>query len=380
MGKMKKLLTWIWLLNKRLFRKPTFLVILLLIPVLVFGYGLAAQGESGMVTIVLAQEGEDPLSELVIGDLMGSSKLILFRECEDLDSAVDQVAHGKADAAWIFPEDLAERIEDFTADPDPDNAFIRVVQREEKVMLMLTREVLGGKVMDLCSERIYINYIRGHLPELDGLSEEELLELYDTTQLSGQLFQFEQTDGSVVDQEEVAGYLLTPVRGLLAVVIVLCAIATAMYYVHDSKAGTFAWMPERQRPLAELGCQMVSVTDLSVAALLSLLAIGMAGDLLWELVVLLLYSLCAAVFGMLMRRLCGSIRALGALLPLLVVAMLLVCPVFFDLGVLRSAQLLLPPTYYINAVYNSDYVLYMLGYIAACGAVYWAAGKLLKRE
>lgn len=379
MGKFKRLLTWAWLLNKRLFRKPTFLAILLLIPVLVFGYGLGAQGESGMVTIVLAQEGEDPLSAQVIEDLLGSSKLILFQQCDSAQEAEDRVAHGKADAAWIFPEDMDSRIEAFTEDPDPDNAFIRVIQREEKVMLMLTREVLGGKVMDLCTERIYIHYIRANLPQMDTLSDEDLLELYETTSLSGDLFSFEQTDGSVVE-EDGAGYLLTPVRGLLAVVIVLCAMATAMYYVHDSKAGTFAWMSEGMRPLAELGCQMVSVLDLSVAALLSLLAIRMAGELLWELLVLVLYSLCAAAFGMMLRRLCGSIRALGALLPLLVVAMLLICPVFFDLGALRSLQYLLPPTYYINAVYNSDYVLYMLAYIAGCGAVYFLSGKLLKRD
>lgn len=377
---MKKLLTWAWLLNKRLFRKPTFLLILLLIPVLVFGYGFTGNEESGMVTIVLAQEGEDDLATQVIEDLQGSSRLILFRQCDSAQEAVDLVAHGKADAAWIFPEDMSERIDVFIDDPDPDNAFIRVVQREEKVMLMLTREVLGGNVIDLCAESVYVNFIRANLPEMDHLSDGELLELYNSTDLSGELFSYEQTDGTKVDKDSAASYLMTPVRGLLAVVIVLCGMAASMYYVHDTKIGTFAWLPVRLRPVAELGCQMVSVVDVSVVALISLLTIGLTGPLWQELLLLVLYSLCVAVFSMLLRRLCGSIRGLGTMMPLLVVVMLLICPVFFDLGALKMVQFVFPPTYYINAVYNSKYILYMLAYIGICGGLYWLSGKVLKRD
>ena len=36
--KMKKYLLWLWLLTKRLYKKPTFLAILVLIPLLVLGY------------------------------------------------------------------------------------------------------------------------------------------------------------------------------------------------------------------------------------------------------------------------------------------------------------------------------------------------------
>ncbi len=380
MKSMKKLLTWIWLLNKRLFRKPTFLVLLFLIPLLVFGYGFVAREDSGMVTIVLAQEGEDPLARQVIDDLLDSSQLIFFQQCDTVGEAVDHVAHGKADGAWIFPENMEERLSEFLADPDPDNAFIRVVQREEKVMLMLTREVLGGRVLDLCSERVYLNFIRDQIPEMAGLNDDELLSLYNTTSLTGELFIYEQTDGTKIDQDEAAGYLIAPIRGLLAVVITLCGMATAMYYIHDLKAGTFAWLPVRFRPWAELGCQMVSVVDVCIVALISLASVGLSGRIGRELMVLLLYSLCVAAFSMLLRRLCGSVRSLGVMMPLLVVVMLLICPVFFDLGSLRTAQFLFPATYYINGAYNSNYLLYMLAYTGTCGGLYWLAGKVLKRD
>ena len=60
---------WFWLLTKRLYKKFTFLAILLLIPALVLGYGAAARGDSGMITVVLAQKEDDPLAEELIRTL-----------------------------------------------------------------------------------------------------------------------------------------------------------------------------------------------------------------------------------------------------------------------------------------------------------------------
>ena len=57
-----KLCMWFWLLTKRLYKKPAFLAILVLIPVLTFCYKAATQADSGVMTVALAQEGKDPLA------------------------------------------------------------------------------------------------------------------------------------------------------------------------------------------------------------------------------------------------------------------------------------------------------------------------------
>ena len=70
---------------------------------------------------------------------------------------------------------------------------------------------------------------------------------------------------------------------------------------------------------------------------------------------------------------------MGVLLPLLVVVMLLVCPVFFDLAMFRSLQYLFPPTYYVNAIYNTKYLLFMVLHTAGSFFLYALCG-LLRRE
>lgn len=379
---MKKLIKWCALLTKRLYKKPTFVVLLLLIPALVLGYNMAAAEDSGMITIALAQEdNEDAMASDVVTELMESSRLIRFVRCESPEEAENQVRTGQADAAWIFEADMEKKVYNFLATRSKRNAFVRVLERESTTALMLTHEKLGGAVYACCSEALYLSYIRENVPEMNEVSDEELLSYYYDVSLDHDLFEFSYLDPAKPTEDAAsASYLMTPVRGMLAVVIVLCGLAASMYYIRDGLAGTFAWVAERKRPLVELGCQMISVVNVSVVVLISLAVVGQTVGIGRELLVMLLYALCVAVFGMTLRRLIGSLRGLGTLLPLSVVVMLVVCPVFFDLGALRELQYLFPPTYFINAAYSDKFLLYMPLYTLALAMVYFLSGVILKRK
>ena len=65
-----RLLRWMLLLSKRLYKKPAFLLILLLIPLAVFGLGSMAEEDHGMLHILLVQrDPSDPLSSSVVARL-----------------------------------------------------------------------------------------------------------------------------------------------------------------------------------------------------------------------------------------------------------------------------------------------------------------------
>ena len=63
---MKNIGKWFLLLNKRLYKKATFLLILILIPLLVIGYGAVARDESGLFTVALACKGEDDTASQIM--------------------------------------------------------------------------------------------------------------------------------------------------------------------------------------------------------------------------------------------------------------------------------------------------------------------------
>lgn len=361
MNRTQKLLLWFGMLSKRLYKKPTFLILILLIPILLFGYLAISGGESGVMTVGLVCQEEDPITREIFADLQREEKLMAFQVFEDAQEARTFLESGKLDAVWIFPGNMAEKIDAFAQKPIAFNAFIKVLEREANVALVLSREKLSGAIYPYLAQRIYVHFLRDLAPELSHLSDDDLLAYYLGTDLTVDLFDF---SGSAAGSEDT-NYLLSPIRGLLGVLILLCSLATAMYYIRDEQNGTFAWVSKRWQLLPELGCHLASSLHVSAVCLVCLVIGGLAGNIWTELVLLLMYSLCCSVFAMALRQLFGTLRSLGTLLPLIMVMSLVICPVFFDLGLLRQAQYALPPTYYINAVYNSRYLLYMAGYIAA---------------
>lgn len=375
---MRKPLIWFWMLTKRLYKKVTFVAILVLIPVLVLGYGMTARQDSGMLTVALARQDSDSTALSVLASFEESSQLLRFVDCDSPEGAEELVRAGKADTAWILHSDLSEKVTRFARSPKEKNAFVTVLVREDNVAHRLAREKLSGILYGLCARVVYVDYVRQNVPELAHLSDEQLLDYYENTFEGGELFTFDEADAAVVNVQGTH-YLTAPVRGLLAVVVALCGMATAMYHMEDRRRGTFGWLSRTRQSFAELGCQLVSLVQVGAVALLALCIADMAAGMGRELAVLVLYCLCTASFSALLRRLCGSIRVLATVIPLLVVGMLVVCPVFFDLGALRGAQYLLPPTYYIGAVYNDTYLGLMVLHTAATSALYWLLG-LLKRD
>lgn len=364
MAKMKRILIWCALLCKRLYKKPTFLVLLAIIPLLVLGYGMTAREESGMLTVALASRTPqvEPLTQKVWQQLQ-QSEVIRYVCCESPEAAAQLVRQGDANVAWVFEENIEQKIYDFAARRTRANAFITILEPENRTMLKLAREVVSGVMFPHCSEAVYLTYIRENAPELAQLTDEQLLEYYRNAVFSDSLFEFTDIQGNVTQESDTqSSYLLAPVRGMLAVVVMLAGLATAMYYLRDAQQGTFAWLPQRLHFWVELGCQMISIANILAVVLLALALTGQAHSLARELPAAILFGLCAAAFAMLVRRLTGGVRGLAMATPILVVVMLVVCPVFFDLGALRKLQLLLPPTYFVNAAYNNSYLLWMAGY------------------
>ena len=376
-----KMVKWFLLLNKRLYKKITFVLIMLLIPTLVFGYSSLAQEESGVMTIALAQQGDDPMAKQIMQDLKDGTNLIRYVFCDSPESAEKMVNDGKAEAAWIFADDLENRIYRFVNRPSRTTAFVQIIEQESTIPMKLSREKISGTVFGYCSRTFYLKYIRENVPEMQDISDEALLAYYDDFATNVDLFEFSYLEGEGgAEAAEEANYLLSPVRGLLATVIILGGLAAAMYFVHDDRCGTFSLVPQGKRPLVEFTCLSIAVLNLSAIALTSLMIMGVSVSVGRELLLAACYGIMATLFCMTMRRVLGSITAIGTAMPLLAVVMLVVSPVFFDLGPLRTLQYLCPPTYYINAVNSNRYLLLMFGYDAILVIAYYLTGKLFKRK
>lgn len=373
---MKRVMKWALLLNKRLYKKPSFWILLLLIPSLVLGYGSFAQEESGMLTIALARE--DPLdttATTLMDNLRKSSELILFRQYDTADDAVEAVRYGKADAAWIFPGDLDGHIKAFAENRFENGGFIRVVIRQRNLAVMLSLEKLGASIFNRTARELFADYIQANLPNSGDIQEESILSHYDAVDQGGDMFEYAYPfDGDI--PENARNYLLSPLRGLLGILILVSGLITAMYYTEDQSRGLFSWIPHRYHAAVELGYQAVSLGNVTLFSWIALTLVGLTSGFFTELVISVLYILCCAIFCQMVRVWCKQIAVMGAFLPVCVVCTLILCPVFLDFGALRGLGYLFPPTYYINCAFRTSDVWNMVIYTLGCTGLYYAGKRV----
>ena len=372
---MVRFLTRLYLLNKRLFKKAGFLAILMLVPVLTLAVNLATNQESGVLKITLAaQDPTDTTANEIVDSLYDSKSLILFSKAESSEAALNSVRLGKTDAAWVIGPDTDAAIARFLADPDSENAFIKVYQREQTVMLSLSTEKLISAVFPKVSDDIYLNFIRQNVPQLDSKTDAELLEYYNGILSQTDLFDFGE-DG----EEQGSGYLAGPIRGILAVLIILGGLSASVYFFKDEEQGTFAMLPVSRRRLVASLTQQSAMVWLMVATLLALFLAKQWTNLWNEVVCAAIYLAAAASFCTLIRRLCPSARFLSAVSVATVVVLIAVCPVFLSQTDLRTFQFLLPVFYYLTAVYDSGFLIYMAAYTAAIWLINAAIAKFTHR-
>jgi ABC-2 type transport system permease protein len=164
-------------------------------------------------------------------------------------------------------------------------------------------------------------------------------------------------------QTENISYLLTPIRGILAIWLMLCGFAASMYFMQDEQRGTFSGMPVKHRLWMAFEAHAVLLFD---AVVILLAACRLAGVFtVWyrEILSAVLFACCTIVFCNLLRLLCRTPEILGSLIPLLLLGMMILCPVFIKVRGWKAVQYLLPPYYYLNSVHSTYYLYGMVVYI-----------------
>ncbi len=364
MMSMINILKWFLMLSKRLYKKPSFVVLLVLIPACVFAFSIVANQKRGFVQIVLAKsDNADVISSEIIDDLLHKQSMVYFTLVDTPQDAIEEVKSGSADEAWIFPADTENEIDSFV--DKHEDYVVSVVTKEQNVMLRLAREKLSGVLYKYCAKAYYIDYIRSNINEISGLSDQELIAYFENVSVDESLFVFgNPTD--ISNEVSDTNYLTVPIRGLLAVLAVVCGMAATMYYMQDESSGLFAHIKQKRKGLVAFGCVLTAVINVSVVLILSLCLSSLSGNILKEILVLFIYTFCCASFCLLLKQIFQSIRLYAAIIPLLTVVFVGVCPVFFDFRNFSAVQILLPPTYYVNSVYDNRYIVYMVIYSAIC--------------
>ena len=359
----KKIALWFLLLNKRFFKRYIFLVLLSFIPLLAVGLRTMAKEDSGILKILLYQEGSLENCE-IIQQLVDKNGLVQYQTVDNLANGYDIVRQGKADSLWVFPEDLQDTLVNYLN--AKNNTVIDVYVREDTIQTKLVREQLYAFLFPTISYELTKIFLedQSKLQEVGQDKLQEHLEhFYPQNQVEGSLLDFSYLGDSEESEPAANNYLLAPFRGLLAVTILLCGLATTMFYMQDEKDKIFQWMPIRHYRLFVPFYLFTGTLNAGIVALFGLYLSGTFTHWLREILLMLLYLLLVVVFCDILRLLCKDLAKLGAIIPILLIVTIVFCPIFLNLRFLPAIKYLLPVYYYLQNTYGSAMLLKTLLYL-----------------
>lgn len=366
MKKIKRIIKWYCMLSKRLLLKWSFIVLLCLIPVIVPIMNNAMSDTNGVLKVMLCSEDDDELSVEMVDILLNSDSMIDYERCNSVDEATAAVRNHKVDAAWVFKENFTEKAEAFFYDKYPD-PLVRVIESEPDVTVRLAREILFGTMYKSMSYYIYKDYVYENFVPRGKISDVELRECYNSVQRGGDIIELVKVNPTTPTP---LNHLTAPLRGLLSMLIVLCTMAAALYFLQDQQDGKYAWMqPSRRIIPAFASCLSAAVLS-AAAVLLALYFSEIFTSVHAELLAMLQFVFAATGFVLVISGLFKSPGKFGAVIPSVLIVMLVLSPIFFNLKILKPIRLILPTHYYLNIPYNSKYYLYTTIY---CVVIYAAA-------
>ena len=361
MSSLRRFFLWYALLSKRLLKRPAYLAVLLLIPLFAAAISLFSRQDSGVVTVALCLEDPaDPAARAAADRLLDGESILRCLQYEDADAAREAVRSGLADAAWIFSPDFQSGLTAYVR--YGSGRLITVVEREENVFLMLAREKLYAALYPELSFDLFRNYLVRELGA-EGLTEEQLRTAYASGFSADELIRFTYVDGTEIQQD--GRYLAAPLRGILALLLLLCGLSSGMYCYREEREESFVWLPERRRRLLPVLCHLTAMAPAALAVLAALYLGGLWLGLGREVLMMLLYLPGCALFCEILRCLSPREEHYGALIPILAVAVLVLCPVFVSLPFRLPFQDVLPTAWYLKASFSEKALLPMLYYCAA---------------
>lgn len=355
MKRIKKYLTWYLLFTKRLLLKRSFLILLCIIPVITPVVKMAMSGESGVLNIVLCNEGENEMAQSVISHLMDSESIIRFSECSTEKYAMEKVLNHSADAAWIFDENFDEKLDEFTGF-NSVKPVLKIIERESTVPLKLSRELLFGAMYRNISLLTYKNFVYSNMVTEEEIEDDLVRGYFTSLERENNIIEIQTMDAKPVKREE-NNYLTAPLRGILSLIVLLCALTAAMYFLKDNEEGRFNNMPPKKRILPAFVSCLSAVAISSVIVLVTLLFSGIWAGILNEAVSMLIYICTLVAFSLVFCVIFKSYGKLGAVIPGIMICALVLSPIFFSLKILKPLRLLIPTHYYLYSVYDSKYWL-----------------------
>ncbi len=328
-----------------------------MVPLMVLALKGMGSGDAGLMKIGVYIPGEDYASSALkesIETEPGSFRYIFY---DDSDKLIADVKSQKLSEGWICPDNLDEAVENIVASGQTDEK-IEIIIREQGLSHLLGREVLNSRVYESLARQMASTYIANKLYKGNPTEEqqEKILKTFDSYEINGNLFELGYLDDSQNQNSDDTNYIMMPLRGMLALWLLILSIAASMYYIEDKQNGIFIWWKSHLSIARDFLYYGVIVFIPTIMVLVGLKIGGVSTSLSREILAIIIYDFTLICLTNILRGIIGTVKGLGLITPILIIASALLSPVFIDIKVGRTFQKLCPTFHYLYSIHDDYYL------------------------
>lgn len=359
-----QLYPWTCAFVKRILYQKRIVLLFLLFPIVCIGIRIYCLEHESLMQVALYQEGTSSLASETIQQLTRTEGIVSFYEADSKQSLYRAVKNSSAQCGYIFTEKYQT---DSLLDSQKWKHSVQVVQSP------------GSNLTGSINELVFSVFFKHYNKQLlhDYLSQDRILKknqdveamladadaLFEKHCNDNSTFSFSESNADILSdtatiQSEsnqlVDIFLTNACRGILSVILLLCALCGGIFLGKDQRKILVMPMRPLLRTFVQLADIATPIAMMATAGFIGMLILPAHQSLLMELGGLILYCILLTMFVLLIRLLIQSELAFCVLTPLLTLCSLILSPVFIDLStyqkLLSIPKYLLPGTYYLEAV------------------------------
>ena len=357
-GTVKRFFVWLWLTAKRFLKKPSFVLIFLMLPAVLLLYRALITADDGKLHVAVYFEEKDEFAETYLRELSEHvPELFVFYECTEEEDLYSDVAAGRAECGYTFAGNLAGRLltEDW-------QGMITAVVSDQTVYGEFVNEIAYIKLIRILGKDLMREFLvrksglvsESNEAEIDAMLQKKfgeemanntLVEYVTTAAKNGEL---------VIEEKkhDAISVLKKPIRGTVAIFVLLTGLAGLVFWYQDDAEGRYRVMARERRPLISFASILLPTAMSAVVGLACLAISGLWTTTGRELSTMLLYMLLVTCLCNILRFLIPSVHAVCAMIPILVLISYLCCPILIDIAqtmpVIRYVRAVLAPQYYLR--------------------------------
>ena len=361
MKKIKLFLTLSFMLFKRLFKNPIFVISLISIPVLACALAKSADTDESVLKIGLYAEDRENnhLAKRIIEEFTKQNeKTFTFAEYKSKDKMERAILTDKITCGITFEKDLEAALFEYsngTYQNEPtNNCPLSITYRdvyEKSANLILCKEAFFSKIYDVYSEAVMLVFAKDKI-NVNDEGIKKLRELRNEQDVIENFFTFTYANGeknTILSGEDTISYLLLPLRGLIFSLILLCGMCGGILYLHDEERGFFKNVKYQNRYIYNIAYVFVPTTFASICGFIGLYIGEVADSPLSEIRLMFLFAVMVMAICTIFIHLTRSLNLYVSILPLYIISNIIICPVFINIAdflpIFKYIRLFLPVYY-----------------------------------